>query len=168
MLKPREKTPEITISLVNDTEWKLSKQNVENFTLVVFYRGKHCPVCKNYLQDLSSKLNDFSERGVNVIAISANTEEIAKETYEDWDINGLPIGYEFPIAEARKWGLFVSKGIKKEPDVFFEPGLFLIRPNMELYCASIQTMPFARPDFEDVLKAIDFVVEKEYPARGEA
>ena len=28
-------------------------------------------------------------------------------------------------------------------------------------------MPFARPYFDDLLDAIDFVAEKNYPARGE-
>jgi len=29
-------------------------------------------------------------------------------------------------------------------------------------------MPFARPHFDEIEKAIDFIVEKDYPARGEA
>jgi hypothetical protein len=28
-------------------------------------------------------------------------------------------------------------------------------------------MPFARPGFGDILKALDFVLAKDYPARGE-
>jgi hypothetical protein len=28
-------------------------------------------------------------------------------------------------------------------------------------------MPFARPSFGDLLKAIDFVIANDYPARGE-
>ena len=28
-------------------------------------------------------------------------------------------------------------------------------------------MPFARPHFDEILGAIDFVVKNEYPARGE-
>jgi hypothetical protein len=28
-------------------------------------------------------------------------------------------------------------------------------------------MPFARPHLDDLLKAIDFVKEEDYPARGE-
>jgi hypothetical protein len=28
-------------------------------------------------------------------------------------------------------------------------------------------MPFARPGFAELLKAIDFVLQKNYPARGE-
>jgi hypothetical protein len=28
-------------------------------------------------------------------------------------------------------------------------------------------MPFARPQFQDLLSAIDFAINKDYPARGE-
>jgi len=168
MLKPREKTPNLNINLVNDTEWDLSKQSPESFTLLIVYRGLHCPICKKYLEELQNKLSEFKDLGVNVIAISSDTESIAKETYEKWDISDVPIGYEFNIEEARNWGLYISSGIKDEPDKFIEPGLFLIRPDQELYCASIQTMPFARPDFDDLINAIKFIQDKDYPARGEA
>ena len=168
MLKPRQQTPDLSISLVNGTEWKLSKQNSEAFTLLIVYRGLHCPVCKTYLEDLQSKLSKFHDLGVNVIAVSSDTEAKAKQTYDEWDIADVPLGYAFSIAEARDWGLFISKGIKNEPDTFIEPGLFVIRPNQELYCASLQTMPFARPGLDDVINAIKFVLDKAYPARGEA
>ncbi|WP_179353934.1 peroxiredoxin-like family protein [Winogradskyella vidalii] len=168
MLKPREKTPELTIDLINGTEWRLSKQDPEAFTLVIVYRGLHCPVCKKYLEELQGKLSKFDELGVNVVAISSDTKATAEETYKEWDIGDVPLGYEFPIEEARKWGLYISKGIKDEPDTFIEPGLFVIRPNQELYCASIQTMPFARPGLDDIINAIKFVLSKDYPARGEA
>jgi hypothetical protein len=49
-----------------------------------------------------------------------------------------------------------------------EPGLFLIRPDGTLYCSSVQTMPFARPHVGDVLQAIAFITEKNYPPRGKA
>lgn len=168
MLKPREKTPELNIKLVNDTEWTLNKQDPEAFTMLIVYRGIHCPVCKKYLEELQSKLSKFTAIGVNVIAISSDTEKIAKKTYDDWDIADIPIGLEFPIEDARKWGLFISKGIKDEPETFIEPGLFLIRPNQELYGASIQTMPFARPGLDAIIDAIKFIKKENYPARGEA
>ena len=43
----------------------------------------------------------------------------------------------------------------------------MVRPDQTLYFASVQTMPFARPAFGDILKALDFVIAKNYPARGE-
>ena len=168
MIKPRTKVPSFTINLVNDTQWTLSEQEPENFTLLIVYRGKHCPVCKTYLEELQNKVSKFTEKGVNLIAVSSDTEEKAKQTYEDWDIADIPIGFEFPIDRAKDWGLFVSTGIKDEPEQFVEPGLFLIKPDGTLYCESIQSMPFARPPLDEVLSAIEFVLEKDYPARGEA
>lgn len=167
-IKPRTETPDLHINLVNASKWKLSEQTPENFTLIVFYRGKHCPVCKTYLETIQQHIKTFKNKGVHVIAISSDTEKKAKASYEDWDIGDLPIGYELPIEEARKWGLYISNGIKDEPKQFTEPAVFLITPKQILYASSIQTMPFARPKIEDLLKSIDFVIEKDYPARGEA
>ena len=168
MIKPRTETPDLTIDLVDGKQWTLSEQSPEHFTMIIVYRGKHCPVCKKYLKTLEKHMQDFTDKGVSVVAISANTKELATESVKEWDIPNVPVGYNFPIEEARTWGLFISEGIKDEPKVFVEPGLYLIRPDRTLYASSIQTMPFARPDLVDILKSIDFVVENDYPARGEA
>ncbi|WP_024480979.1 peroxiredoxin-like family protein [Cellulophaga baltica] len=168
MIKPRQKAPELAIKLVNDTTWKLSDQSPENFTMILFYRGKHCPVCKAQLEELQKKLDKFIQRGVSVIAISADTEEVAKATYNEWEISDIPLGYGLPIEEAREWGLFISEGIKDEPKHFTEPGLFLLTPEQTVYWEAIQSMPFGRPGFNDVLGGIDYILKADYPARGEA
>lgn len=169
MIKPRQKVPQLQLDLINDTQWSLEAQQNDTFTLLVFYRGLHCPKCKEQLEALKKKLDAFSDRGVHVIAISCDTEKVAKQTAEDWNIPELPVGYALSIEKAREWGLFISEGIsEKEPEQFSEPGLFLVRPDGTLYASSIQTMPFARPKFDDLLNAIDFIEKKDYPARGEA
>ncbi|WP_435313337.1 peroxiredoxin-like family protein [Cellulophaga fucicola] len=168
MIKPREKAPDLNIQLVNDTTWKLSEQSPKNFTMILFFRGKHCPVCRKQLEDLQSSLDKFTERGVNVIAVSSDTEEVAKETFKQWAIKDIPLGYGLPIEEARKWGLFISKGIKQEPEYFTEPGLFLLAADATVYWESIQSMPFGRPEFPAVLGGIDYILKADYPARGEA
>ena len=168
MLKPRQETPELSVQLINGTQWELSKQTPDSFTFIVFYRGFHCPKCRQYLQDIHRHLEELNEIGVKMVAISSDTEEIAKETYEKWELDGLPIGYGFSIEEARKWGLFISKGIKQEPELFIEPGTFIIKKDRKLYASSIQTMPFARPHIKEIISAIKFVTKAKYPARGEA
>ena len=168
MILPKTKVPSLEVSLINDTNWKLSEQKPENFTLIIFYRGLHCPVCKAQLEDLASQLDKFTERGINVIAISGDTEKRAKISGEDWDIPSLPIGYNLSMEKAREYGLFISEAISdKEPDYFTEPGLFLIKPDGTLFFSSVQSMPFARPQFDDLLGGIDFIMKKDYPARGE-
>ncbi|HIB38411.1 peroxiredoxin-like family protein [Mesonia sp.] len=167
--KPRQEVPELVVETVNGLTFNLKEQQPKNFSLVIFYRGLHCPVCKSYLEELNTLLDDYKERGVEVIAVSANTKELAEKTVEQWDIDNVTIGYGMNIEEARKWDLYVSEGIKDaEPEEFFEPGLFLVKPDQTLYAGAIQTMPFARPKLKELLKSLDFVLDKDYPARGEA
>ena len=137
--------------------------------MLVFYRGLHCPICKGYLRDLDRKLADFAKLGVDTLALSSDTKERAEEARREWGIERLALAYGLEIEEARGWRLYISKGVKEpEPPLFAEPGLFLVRPDRMLYCASIQTMPFARASFAEVLQAVAFITEKNYPARGEA
>lgn len=59
-----------------------------------------------------------------------------------------------------------SIGIE-EPALFSEPGLFLVNPDQTLYYMSVQSMPFVRPHLSELLGALDFAIDKNYPARGE-
>ncbi|EKV27369.1 hypothetical protein C882_1871 [Caenispirillum salinarum AK4] len=168
-LKPQQPVPALDLPLVIDTRFDLAEQRPKAFTMLVFYRGLHCPVCKGYLQELNEKINQFRDLGVTAVAVSTDTEDNAKTAWKDWNLGDLPIAYGLPIAQARDWGLYISKGIKAdEPKEFSEPGLFLVKPDGTLYATSVNSMPFSRPHFDDVAKAIGFVTDKDYPARGEA
>ena len=168
-LKPRLKVPELSLPVVGGGTFALAQDPPATFTMLVVYRGLHCPICKTYLRDLDRKLVEFESLGVKAVAVSTDTVERAEQTKTGWGIDKLSIAYGLRIEDARLWGLYVSAGIKEgEPPLFAEPGLFLIRPDDTLYAASVQTMPFARPAMSDVLAAVKFVKEKDYPARGEA
>ncbi|MCA9935051.1 MAG: AhpC/TSA family protein [Ardenticatenaceae bacterium] len=174
MLKPRQPVPDLTVSTLDGRSWTLSAQQPQHFTMLAFYRGLHCPVCKRYLMDLNRKAADFNQRGVITLALSSDTAERAAAAQSEWGLDNLTIGYGLTIEKAREWGLFISTSRGKtslgilEPPLFSEPGLFLIRPDMTLYAALIQTMPFARPMFAEVLSGLDFIIANDYPARGEA
>ncbi len=174
MIKPRQAVPQLKVDTVDGGTWTLSEQRPENFTMVVFYRGLHCPICGRYLRDLDRKIGDFAERGVEVIMISTDGVERARQAKADWKLENVRIGYGLSLEAARAWGLYVSGGIGKtsvgieEPAQFNEPGLFMVRPDGTLYFGTVQTMPFARPNFGEILQALDFVLAKNYPARGEA
>lgn len=173
-LKPRTKTPELEVDTLDDGKWRLSAQKPDNFTMIVAYRGLHCPICRTYLAELDRNVSEFQKRGIEVIAISSDTQERAQATKDEWKLKNIRVGYGMSIDRAREWGLYISTSRGKtsagvvEPEQFNEPGLFLVKPDQTLYASSVATMPFARPHFNEILKAIDFVVEKDYPARGEA
>jgi peroxiredoxin len=174
-LLPRQSAPtlEVPLAASSDAMFSLGKETPANFTLVLFYRGYHCPICRTQLKDLESKLPEFDKRGVSVVAISSDTQERAEKMKAEWQLPELRVGHSLDLKTARHWGLYVSAGRGptsigvEEPKLFSEPGLFLVRPDRTVYFVSVQSMPFARPHFADILGAIDFVVLKSYPARGE-
>ncbi|RAI03924.1 alkyl hydroperoxide reductase [Acuticoccus sediminis] len=171
-LMPRDIVPAITADLVGGGTWSSAAPGGDPFTLVVFYRGLHCPICKTYLGTLEKLLPEFAKRGVKVVALSSDSAERAATAKEDWRLPEMTIG-TVSLEAARSWGLYVStsRGVTsigiEEPALFSEPGIFILRPDSSLYFVSTQSMPFARPRFEEMLQAIDFVVAKDYPARGQ-
>ncbi len=171
-LLPRQTVPPLTAELVGGGTWSSDSPGGDPFTLVVFYRGLHCPICKTYLGSLEKLLPDFAKRGVKVVALSSDTTERAATAKADWGLGEMTVG-SVSLEAARSWGLYVSAGRGvtsigiEEPARFSEPGIFILRPDASLYFVSTQSMPFARPRFEEMLGAIDFVVAKDYPARGE-
>ncbi|MCF4098784.1 AhpC/TSA family protein [Maritalea sp. P4.10X] len=173
MLFPRQKTPDLELATLDHGEFKLSNEQSQRGTLICFYRGYHCPLCIKYLTELDRLVPEFEKRGINVIAVSSDAKDRAELMRDKVDAKNLRFGYGLPLTEARDWGLFISTSNGKtsvgveEPDLFAEPGLFLISPDRSLYFSSVQTMPFVRPSFREMLGALDFVIEKNYPARGE-
>ena len=167
--RPKAQAPTLDVSLVGGGRWRLASQHPEAFTMLVFYRGDHCPVCRGYLRQLDRMLEEFTRAGVSVVAVSGDTDERARHSVGEWGLEHLPVGYGQSVESMRDWGLFVSQGIKEgEPEFFGEPGVFLIRPDNTVYAVILNSMPFARPHFDEVLKAVQWVNESQYPARGEA
>ena len=172
-LVPRQAVPPLTVPVVGGDRFGIRKERPEHFSLIVFYRGLHCPICRTQLGELETKLSDFAKRGVSVVALSSDAAERAERAKLEWKLPNLRLGYGLDLAVARAWGLYISTGRGmtsagvEEPALFSEPGLFLVRPDRTLYFASVQTMPFARPHFTDILAALDYVIAKNYPARGE-
>lgn len=162
-------TPPLTVPTAGGTPWTLAERRPERFTLLVFYRGYHCPVCKTYLRELDRRAEEFTARGVEVIAISGDDQTRAERTRAEWELDRVTVGYGQPVESMRAWSLFVSRGVKEgEPALFAEPGLFLVRPDATVYYIALNSMPFGRPALGDMLGAIDFIIARDYPARGEA
>ncbi len=135
--------------------------------MVVFYRGYHCPVCKAYLQKLEGLIEQYQAAGFAVIALSMDDAERVRKSADEWQLSKTTIGYGLDEAEARRWGLYISRAIKDgEANIFCEPGLFWVRPDGRLYLADVSNMPWARPDLEFLYSKIPFAIEKGYPARG--
>ncbi|MEO1138078.1 MAG: peroxiredoxin-like family protein [Pseudomonadota bacterium] len=173
MLMPRQKTPELSVPTLDHDTFDLSAEQSERGTVICFYRGLHCPICATYLTELEKRVEDFAERRVGTIAISSDGEERAQAMADKIGAKQLRFGYDLSLAKAKEWGLYISTSRGKtsigieEPALFSEPGLFMVTPEQSLYYGSVQTMPFVRPHFSELVGALDFAIKNDYPARGE-
>lgn len=168
-LTPDTKVPPLSLPLVGGGDFTLNAAPPENFTMVVFYRGLHCPVCKTYLEKLNGLAAGYADAGFDVVIASMNDAATAEQTAATWDIGNLKVAHSLSEADARAWGLWISRSIKEpEADVFCEPGMAWVRPDGRLYMIDISNMPWARPDLEFLLSKVPMAVDKGYPARGGA
>jgi peroxiredoxin len=168
-VRPRQPAPELTVALLRGGTYRLAEQTPDQLTMVVFFRGLHCPVCRAQLSELDRRLDELHSRDVDVIAVSGETRDRTTTLAQEWRLERLPLAYGLTEDQMRAWGLFISHGLDEhEPPVFNEPGLFLISPDHTVYYESILSMPVGRPRLDDLLGGIDYWTANDYPARGEA
>lgn len=173
MLTPRQKTPDLTLPLLGGGTFDLASDDSSRGTVVCFYRGLHCPICATYLGELEKRTPEFAKRGVKTVAVSADGAERTQDMADKIGASALRLAFDLPLQVARDWGLYISTSRGKtsigieEPKLFSEPGLFMVTPQQTLYYGAVQTMPFVRPHFSELLGALDFAIAHDYPARGE-
>ena len=163
---PGGQAPALTLPLAGGGTYDLSTENPEAATMVIFYRGVHCPVCEGYLGKVAEKAAAFAEAGMPIVLASMDNQERAEKAKADWGLANLPVAYGMTEEQARAWGLYISTSIKDaELPVFCEPGTFWVKPDGSLYLIDIASMPFARPDLDILLSRV-VAIGNGYPPRG--
>ena len=66
---PTEQAPPLEVDVVGGGRFVLAEGRPERFTLVVFYRGWHCPICRGYLAQLDRAVAELASLGVGVGAV---------------------------------------------------------------------------------------------------
>jgi peroxiredoxin len=168
---PRTTVPDLSLSLVQGgttDDLALGTGAEGRFTLVVFYRGLHCPICRKQLREIDEQVDALREAGVGrVVAVSMDTHKRATISSHDWEIIRLPIAYDLTEEAARQWGLFISSGFKKgEPELFSEPGMYILDSDNTVFWSTTSSMPFGRMPVKAIINGLNFVTENDYPARG--
>lgn len=129
-----------------------------DWKMVVVYRGKHCPLCTQYLAKLDQLREGFSNIGVDVVAISTDSQERATAQI-DLVKPSYPVGYGLSLDQARELGLYIS-GVRNGMDVeapFAEPGLFIVNEEGNLQLIDTSNVPFARPDLQSILNGLTWL-----------
>jgi peroxiredoxin len=164
---PDDIAPELSFSLLSGETYDISQRNPKNYTIVIFYRGAHCPLCMNHIKEIEAHYQEALAAGFDIVLVSMDTKEKAEVSTMDI-AKSVPIGYGISEATARSWGLYISHGRPNtsEPAIFSEPGLFVIRPDQSIFMILTQSAPFTRPSMEQLIGGLKYAIENKYPTRG--
>ena len=162
--------PTITLQPLNGEAIELSPQhNSSDWTLLVIYRGQHCPLCTQYLNELQQHASTLSEAGVKVIALSADSKAQLKAHQQALHVN-FPIAYGLTLEQMQALGLYISKPrSEEETDHYFaEPALFVINQDNQLQIVELANNPFIRPNLTLFVAGIQWLRDpnNNYPIRG--
>lgn len=102
---PRRKTPDLTVPTLDHGDFNLAIEQSERGTIVCFFRARYCPICANYLTELDKRVGEFAERGVTVIALSADTEERTRAMANKIGNKNIGFGHCLDLSVARRMGI---------------------------------------------------------------
>ncbi|GIU22256.1 redoxin family protein [Shewanella schlegeliana] len=140
-----------------------------DWRLVIIYRGKHCPLCTRYLNEVEKFAADFLKLGIDIVAASADSLEQAQIHKSNLAVS-FPIAYNLTIENMQQLGLYIShpRSEKETDHPFAEPGLFVINDKGLVQVLDISNGPFARPELAILLSGLSFIRDPEnnYPIRG--
>ncbi len=169
-LVPGTKLPDVSVPQFGGGSLQLNTPSEgKDWRLIVVYRGKHCGVCTLYLQDLKGLVEELGTEGVEVVAVSADTEAKAAVQLEKVQPN-FAVGYDLSVDQMKELGLFMSdpRSAQETDAPFSEPGLFVVDKDGIIQLIDLANNPFMRPDLTWFVKGIKFVrnPEHNYPIRG--
>ncbi|WP_435950916.1 peroxiredoxin-like family protein [Psychrobacter sp. DM8] len=161
--------PDVQVQMLGGDMTTLGKpENGHDWKLVVVYRGKHCPICTKYLNQLETVKSSFADAGVDILAISGDSKQQLQEHLEELEDINFPIAYGLSVEQMNELGLYISdpRSEKETDHPFAEPGVFVINAKGEIQIIDISNAPFARPELEMLANGLSFIRENDYPIRG--
>lgn len=169
-LHPGVEFPKITVKSLDDGDVTLGKPtNGTDWQMVVVYRGRHCPLCTKYLNQLESYKKRLHDNKVDLVAISADSKEQLKDHLGKIDVS-FPIYYGLTLEQMKMLGVYISvpRSEQETDHDFAEPGLFIINEEGNLHVVDISNNPFVRPELEVLTSGLEWIKnpKNNYPIRG--
>lgn len=165
-----EEFPLVTVKNLANEYLQLGVPAGDNdWQIVVVYRGKHCPLCTKFLNQLAKVKDELSELGIDIVAVSADSKLQLESHLPDLDVN-FTVCYGLTVEQMQDLGLYIShpRSEQETDHLFAEPGLFVVDGDFKVVITDIANAPFSRPNIETLLAGLKFLrkPDNNYPIRG--
>ena len=162
--------PEIKVKALDGQDVILGQpKEGADWQMVIVYRGRHCPLCTKYLNQIESFKERLFKNKVDLVAVSADSKEQLQSHLEKLDVS-FPIFYGLTEEQMDELGVYIStpRSEKETDHNFAEPGLFVVNENKQVHVVDISNNPFVRPEIEVLASGLEWIrnPENDYPIRG--
>ncbi|WNC67038.1 peroxiredoxin-like family protein [Thalassotalea nanhaiensis] len=162
--------PEISTRLLSGESVTLGKpNNGADWQLVVVYRGRHCPLCTKYLNQIEGYKDELLATGVDLIAVSGDSKAQLESHLEQLDVS-FPLAYGLTVEQMKTLGLYISdpRSAQETDHPFAEPGLFVVNSEGTIQVIDISNNPFVRPELQALVNGLGWIrnPDNNYPIRG--
>lgn len=144
-------------------------ENGMDWQLVVVYRGRHCPLCTKYLNQLQEYKEKLFATGVDVIAVSGDSEAQLREHMSRLEVD-FPLAFGLTTEQMKELGVYISdpRSAQETDHPFAEPGLFVVNSEGTIQVIDISNNPFVRPELEALTNGLAWIrnPDNNYPIRG--
>ena len=162
--------PEIKAQSLDGESVALDQRtNGADWKMVVVYRGKHCPLCTKYLNQLETFKEELENINVDIVAVSGDSEAQLKEHLEKLGVS-FRFLYGLTIEQMKELGVYIShpRSEQETDHPFPEPGLFIVNDKGQVQVVDISNNPFVRPALNQLVSGLAWIKnpENNYPIRG--
>jgi peroxiredoxin len=168
-LTPGSIFPAVEATLLDGSITNLAQAHSDaDWQILVVYRGKHCPLCTRYLNQLEEHQAALKAIGVSVSAVSADSKAQLEAHMEKLAVS-YPIAYGLTEPQMKQLGVYISapRSEQETDHNFSEPALFVINHQGILQAIDISNAPLLRPELAVVVQGLTFVRKQDnYPIRG--
>lgn len=162
--------PDLEATLLGGEVVKLNKPKQGlDWKLVVVYRGKHCPLCTRYLNQLEGYKSALENIGVDLIAVSGDSKSQLEGHLEQLDVS-FPLAYGLTVEAMEELGVYISdpRSPQETDHPFAEPALFVVNEVGNIQVVDLSNNPFVRPELGALVNGLAWIrnPDNNYPIRG--
>jgi peroxiredoxin len=151
-LRNGERFPTITATHVGGGEMTIQEDLVGRWAVLLFYRGHWCPYCRQQLLDFQRARAHLNERGAEVVALSVDSLEQARQTVERHRIS-------FPVLsglDAHQVEQAIGASINEDPLSLQATG-FVLRPDGTVAVAVYSSSAIGRLVAADTINLLKYL-----------
>jgi len=169
-LHPSVEFPELELPTLHGDKLRLGKpQDGFDWQLVVIYRGRHCPLCTKYLNQLQEFKSQLAKIGVDIVVASGDNKSQLEEHMSRLDVD-FPITYGLSTSQMQLLGCYISdpRSEQETDHPFSEPALFVVNQAGTIQVIDISNNPFVRPELSALVNGLRWIrnPDNNYPIRG--